>query len=72
MMKCLTNLAFDFTAGKGNNTKIDNTECMDLTTIVDNVMRTDTSREEEFDVETFLSLFQMTSQRTILGICFIT
>ena len=53
MMKRLTNLALDYNAGKGNNTNIDNTECTDLTAIVDNVMRTDTSRVEEFDVEIF-------------------
>ena len=56
MMKRLTNLALDFNAGKGNNTNIDDTDSMDLTTVVDNVMQTDMSHVEEFNVENFFNL----------------
>ena len=55
-MKRLTNLALDFNAGKDNNTNIDNTDSMDLTSVVHNVMQTDTSHVEEFNVENFFKL----------------
>ena len=47
---------FSINAGKGNNTNIDNTDSMDLTTVVDNVIQTDTSHVEEFNVEIFFKL----------------
>ena len=67
MMKCLTDLALDFNAGKGNNTNSDNTESMNLTAIVDNVMQTDTSNVEEFDVNFFLKFISNDFRKNNIG-----
>ena len=67
MTKCLRNLALDLNTSKSNNTNSDNTESMDLTAIVDNVMKTDTSHVEEFNVENFFNFVSNDFRKNNIG-----